>query len=58
MKKKRIVIIFGDPNSINYQIIFKNWKKLNSLNKKNELLNLYSSSHLSKIKNITLIEFL
>lgn len=27
-------------------------------NKKNELLNLYSSSHLSKIKNITLIEFL
>ena len=27
-------------------------------NKKNELLNLYSNSHLSKIKNITLIEFL
>jgi peptidyl-prolyl cis-trans isomerase SurA len=27
-------------------------------NKKNELLNLYSSSHLSKIKNTTLIEFL
>ena len=26
--------------------------------KKNELLNLYSNSHLSKIKNITLIEFL
>ena len=25
---------------------------------KNELLNLYSNSHLSKIKNITLIEFL
>ncbi len=27
-------------------------------NKKNELLSLYSNSHLSKIKNITLIEFL
>ena len=26
--------------------------------KKNELLNLYSNSHLSKIKNLTLIEFL
>ena len=26
-------------------------------NKKNELLNLYSNSHLSKIRNTTLIEF-
>ena len=34
MKKKRIVIVFGDPNSINSEIIFKTWKKLNSSIKK------------------------
>ena len=33
MKKKRdkIIIIAGDPNSINSEIIFKSWKKLNRL---------------------------
>ena len=34
MIKKRIVIVFGDPNSINSEIIFKTWKKLNRSIKK------------------------
>ena len=38
----------------NIKILKQNLEK----NKRNELLNLYSSSHLSKIKNTTLIEFL
>ena len=29
MKKKKIIIVGGDPNSINSEIIFKCWKKLN-----------------------------
>ena len=37
----------------NIKILKQNLEK----NKRNELLNLYSSSHLSKIKNTTLIEF-
>ena len=28
MKKKIIIIIGGDPNSINSEIIFKSWKKI------------------------------
>ena len=28
--KKKIIIVSGDPNSINSEIIFKSWKKLNS----------------------------
>lgn len=32
--KKKIVIVFGDPNSINSEIIFKTWKKLNQLIRK------------------------
>ena len=31
---KKIVIISGDPNSINSEIIFKSWKKINSSLKK------------------------
>ena len=27
--KKKIIIISGDPNSINSEIILKTWKKLN-----------------------------
>ena len=34
MIKKKIVIVFGDPNSINSEIIYKTWKKLNSSIKK------------------------
>ena len=34
--KKKIIILSGDPNSINSEIIYKCWKKLNiSLKKKN-----------------------
>ncbi len=34
--KKKIIIIAGDPNSINSEIIYKSWKKINiSLKKKN-----------------------
>ncbi len=34
MIKKRIVIVFGDPNSINSEIIYKTWRKLNNSIKK------------------------
>ena len=34
--EKKIIIIAGDPNSINSEIIYKSWKKINiSLKKKN-----------------------
>ena len=33
---KKIIIVFGDPNSINSEIIFKSWKKL-SLNIKKKI---------------------
>ena len=32
--KKKILIIGGDPNSINSEIIFKSWKKINNSTKK------------------------
>ena len=32
--KKKIIIISGDPNSINSEIIFKCWKKLNNSERK------------------------
>ena len=32
--KKKIIIVFGDPNSINSEIIFKSWKKLDMSVKK------------------------
>ena len=32
--KKKIIIVGGDPNSINSEIIFKTWKKLNSATRK------------------------
>ena len=31
---KKIAIVFGDPNSINSEIIFKSWKKLGLSTKK------------------------
>ena len=34
--KKKILIITGDPNSINSEIIYKCWKSLN-LNKRKEI---------------------
>ena len=32
--EKKIAVIIGDPNSINSEIIFKSWKKLDSNFKK------------------------
>ena len=32
--KNRILILSGDPNSINSELIFKSWKKLNKPLKK------------------------
>ena len=32
--KKKIIIVGGDPNSINSEIIFKTWKKLNNTTRK------------------------
>ena len=26
---KKIILVFGDPNSINSELIFKSWNKLN-----------------------------
>ena len=34
MIKKKILIVFGDPNSINSEIIYKTWRKLNNSLKK------------------------
>ena len=34
MTKNKIVLIAGDPNSINSEIIFKTWKKINNNIKK------------------------
>lgn len=31
---KKIIILSGDPNSINSELIFKSWKKINSVTKK------------------------
>ena len=33
--KKKIILVFGDPNSINSEIIFKTWKKISTSLKKN-----------------------
>ena len=33
--KKKIFLVAGDPNSINSEIIYKSWKKLNKTIKKN-----------------------
>tara|TARA_B100000902_G_scaffold214878_1_gene204326 strand:- start:11319 stop:12266 length:948 start_codon:yes stop_codon:yes gene_type:complete len=51
LNKKRIS---KKQKDLDINVIKKNLEN----SKKNELLNLYSDSHLSKIKNITLIEFL
>ena len=31
---KKIILVTGDPNSINSEIIFKSWKKLSSKKEK------------------------
>ena len=38
MNKKKIILVGGDPNSINSEIIFKSWKKLNNSVKKKYML--------------------
>ena len=62
--RKKIIIISGDPNSINSEIIFKSWKKISKKLKKKiyfvsnfELLKsqfnkLGYSSSLKKVNNI------
>ena len=37
---KKIIIVRGDPNSINSEIIYKVWKKLNISIKKKNLFNI------------------
>ena len=45
--KEKILIISGDPNSINSEIIFKSWKKVkNSIKKK-----IYVISNLNLLQN-------
>ena len=34
MNKKKIILVSGDPNSINSELIFKSWKKINNSVKK------------------------
>ena len=51
--KKKILIVGGDPNSINSEIIFKSWKKINkSTRKKIYLISNYNliSDQLKKLK--------
>ena len=62
--KKKIIIISGDPNSINSELIFKSWKRLNtSVKKKIYLISNFElikkqfkilkySIHIKKVKNI------
>ena len=38
--KKKIILVSGDPNSINSEIIFKSWKKLSKKNKKKFIFNI------------------
>ena len=41
--KNKILIVVGDPNSINSEIVFKSWKKLNkSIRKRVYLISNYS----------------
>ena len=41
--KSKIVIVYGDPNSINSEIIFKSWKKISkNLRKKIYLISNYN----------------
>ncbi len=43
MKNKKIIIVSGDPNSINSEIIFKSWKKINnSIQKKIFIIGSYN----------------
>ena len=37
--KKNIILIAGDPNSINSEIIYKSWKKIDKSQKKKSLPN-------------------
>ena len=36
--KKKILIVGGDPNSINSEIIFKSWNRINNSIKKKSIL--------------------
>jgi hypothetical protein len=36
---KKIILLSGDPNSINSELIFKSWKKINNTLKKKNLFN-------------------
>ena len=55
---KKIIIISGDPNSVNSEIIYKVWKKLNkNLKKKIEPMKSYSTElkkfpHPRSLKNV------
>ena len=52
--KKKIAVIIGDPNSINSEIIFKSWKKLDTNFKKNLFIgNIELVKKQFKIKNIS-----
>ena len=37
---KKILLLSGDPNSINSELIFKTWKKIKSFSQKKNLANL------------------
>ena len=62
--KKKIILISGDPNSINSEIIFKSWKKIDKSIKKriylisnydlinNQFLKLKYKIKTQKVKNI------
>ena len=37
--KNKIILLSGDPNSINSEIIYKTWKKLSNSQKKKNIFN-------------------
>lgn len=50
--KKKIILVFGDPNSINSEIIFKSWNKLSDQLKKRIYLVANYDLILSQFKNL------
>ena len=50
--KKKIILVLGDPNSVNSEIIFKSWNKLSKSTKKRIYLIANYNLVLEQFKNI------
>ena len=60
--KKKILIIFGDPCSINSEIIFKSWRKISNQLKKNIIIigniNLLQKQFKNLVTKLTFIKLM